>query len=53
MPIDKLKQEHEYRMEEIKYKFECDKKIEEIKFDYQKQLQRIKSADIQRNRLIR
>jgi hypothetical protein len=52
MKEEKLQEQiHKWRMEEIRFKYECDKEIEAIKFDYQKQLQRIKNADIERNKL--
>jgi hypothetical protein len=41
--------EHQYRMEEIKTKLEAEREIENLKFDHQLQLQRIKSAEIRKN----
>ena len=40
--------EHKYRMEEIETKRKADIEVEKMKFDFTKQIQRIKSADIQR-----
>jgi len=41
--------EHKYRMEQIKYQFDLNIKLEQVKIDHQKEMQRIRSADIQRN----
>ena len=40
--------EHKYRMEEIEARRKSEIEIEEMKFNHQLQLQRIKSAEIQK-----
>lgn len=45
--------EHQYRMEEIKTKLEAEREIENLKFDHQLQLQRIKTAEIRKNQQFR
>lgn len=42
--LEELK--HKDRMEEIEFETKCRKEVEHIKFDFQLQLQRIKSAEI-------
>jgi len=42
---------HINRMEEIKFELECKTKIENLRFDHELQLQRIKSAEIQKSLL--
>lgn len=41
--------QHKYKMEELDHQFKLTKKIEDLKMEHQKEMQRIKSADIQRN----
>jgi hypothetical protein len=41
--------EHKYRMEEIEAKRKADLEVEKTKFDYQLQVQRIRSAEIRKN----
>ena len=41
--------EHKLRMEQIKYQFDLNIKLEQVKIEHQKEMQRIRSADIQRN----
>lgn len=40
---------HKNKMEEIKFEFDCRKKVEAIKFDKNMELQRFRSAGIQRS----
>jgi len=40
--------EHSNKMEEIKFKFECEEKIEKLKHENEKESQRIKNASILR-----
>lgn len=44
-----LKFEHECRMKEIESKMEAEKEVENLKFNNQLQLQRIRSAEIKKS----
>jgi len=39
---------HKNRMKEIKFEMDCRLKVEDTRFDHELQLQRIKSAEIQK-----
>ncbi len=49
LDVEKIK--HKNKLDEIEQEGKAKKEIEDLKFDYQKQMQRIRNADIQRTQL--